>query len=225
MSRPPARGVGADARWAAAAVLTVLVALGLLLAGNHHYFWYGDTAAAYYGWWYHLGDLVRHGEWPPLVDPHAWRAGGLAVEGQWGGWSPLTISIGLLATAVSRLLVVLAQTAVQGDPLSALRSTADTLVPATEQQIGAAVADGEPLQGVQLGGDLGTVQMPVVRVGQEGSAEAVEALQEELTSEAAADEPRRETKKEKKERRKAEKKARKKAEKKAGKKKSDKKKD
>ncbi len=85
------------------------------------------------------------------------------------------------------LLVVLAQTAVQGDPLSALRSDADTLVPATEQQIGAAVADGEQLQGVQLGGDLGTVQMPVVRVGQEGSAEAVEALQEELTSETAAD--------------------------------------
>lgn len=84
------------------------------------------------------------------------------------------------------LLVVLAQTAVQGDPLSALRSDAGTLVPATEQQMGAAVDDGQELQGVQLGGDLGTVQMPFVRVGQDGSAEAVEALQEQLTSEAAA---------------------------------------
>lgn len=84
------------------------------------------------------------------------------------------------------LLVVLAQTAVQGDPLSALRSDAGTLVPATEQQMGAAVDDGLQLQGVQLGGDLGTVQMPFVRVGQDGSAEAVEALQEQLTSEAAA---------------------------------------
>jgi Mg-chelatase subunit ChlD len=83
------------------------------------------------------------------------------------------------------LLVVLAQTAAQGDPLSVLRSDADTLVPATEQQIGTAVADGQELQGVQLGGDLGTVQLPFVRVGQEGSEEAVAALQEELTSGAA----------------------------------------
>ncbi|HEX4472547.1 MAG TPA: hypothetical protein VH085_11295 [Nocardioides sp.] len=96
-----------DARWAGAAVLTVLVALGLLLAGNPHYLWYGDTPAAYYGWWYHLGDLVRHGHWTTL-DPHAWRAGNLAAEGQWGLWSPLTIGIGLLATAVPDLLVVTA---------------------------------------------------------------------------------------------------------------------
>ena len=85
------------------------------------------------------------------------------------------------------LLVVLAQTAVQGDPLSALRSDDDTLVPATEQQIGAALADGQELRGVQLGGDLGTVRMPFVRIGQEGSAAATEALQEELLSDAAAD--------------------------------------
>jgi hypothetical protein len=98
----------AEIAWSAAAALTVLLAMGVLLLIDRRYFWTGDTQAAYYGWWYHLGELVRHGEWPPLVDPHAWRAGGLAVEGQWGGWSPLTVSIGLLATAVSRLLVVLA---------------------------------------------------------------------------------------------------------------------
>jgi hypothetical protein len=99
------RAVRADVRWAGAAALTVLVALGLLLVGDHHYFWYGDTAAAYYGWWYHLGDLVRHDDWTTL-DPHAWRAGNLAAEGQWGLWSPLTIGIGLLATVVSDLLVL-----------------------------------------------------------------------------------------------------------------------
>ena len=89
-----------------AAAATVLLAMGVLLAGDHRYFWYGDTPAAYYGWWYHLGDLVRHGEWPPLVDPHAWRAGGIAAEGQWGAWSPLTVGIGLLATFTSHLLVL-----------------------------------------------------------------------------------------------------------------------
>jgi hypothetical protein len=99
------RGVGTDVRWAGAAALTVLVALALLLVGNHHYFWYGDTPAAYYGWWYHLGELVRHGDWATL-DPHSWRAGNLAAEGQWGLWSPLTIGIGLLTTVVPDLLVL-----------------------------------------------------------------------------------------------------------------------
>jgi hypothetical protein len=88
-----------------AAALTVLFALLALLLWNRHYFWYGDTPAAYYGWWYHLGDLVRHGEWP-TIDPHAWRAGEIAAEGQWGLWSPLSIGIGLLATLVPDLLVL-----------------------------------------------------------------------------------------------------------------------
>ena len=79
----------------AAAALTVVVALAALLPADHYYFWRGDTAAAYYGWWYHLGEMVRHGQWA-TIDPHAWRAGNLAAEGQWGLWSPLTIAIGCL---------------------------------------------------------------------------------------------------------------------------------
>ncbi len=89
----------------AAAGVTVLVTLAALLPADHLYFWYGDTAAAYYGWWYHLGDLVRHGQWGP-IDPSTWRAGNFAAEGQWGLWSPLTITIGLVATAVPNLLLV-----------------------------------------------------------------------------------------------------------------------
>ncbi len=89
----------------AAAALTVVVALAALLPADHRYFWYGDTPAAYYGWWYHLGDLVRHGHWA-TIDPHAWKSGNLAAEGQWGLWSPLTIAIGLLTTAVPDLLAL-----------------------------------------------------------------------------------------------------------------------
>ena len=88
-----------------AAALTVVVALVALLPGDHRYFWYGDTPAAYYGWWYHLGEMVRHWQWA-TIDPHAWRAGNLAAEGQWGLWSPLSIGIGLVATVVPNLLLV-----------------------------------------------------------------------------------------------------------------------
>ncbi len=88
-----------------AAALTVVLGLSALLLHNGRYFWNGDTPAAYYGWWYHLGDLVRHGRWATL-DPHAWKAGNLAAEGQWALWDPLIIGLGLLATAVSKALVL-----------------------------------------------------------------------------------------------------------------------
>lgn len=84
------------------------------------------------------------------------------------------------------LLVLLAQTSIQGDTLAAVRSDPDTLVPATEQQLGQALDDGEELRGIALRGGAGTVTMPFVRVGDTGSSEAVDALEQELVSEAAA---------------------------------------
>jgi hypothetical protein len=88
-----------------AAGLVVALALGGLLLHDSRYFWYGDTTAAYYGWWYHLGDMVRHGQWS-TIDPHAWKSGNFAAEGQWGLWSPLTIAIGLAATVAPNTLVL-----------------------------------------------------------------------------------------------------------------------
>ena len=86
-----------------------------------------------------------------------------------------------------RLLVTLAQTAVQGDPLSAVRADPRSLVPATEQQIGAAVEQGAPLQGLALDGGSGVVRMPFVRLGDPGDlTDAVEALERELTGDQAA---------------------------------------
>jgi hypothetical protein len=104
--RPTAqREVRAEALWMAAAAATVLIGLAGLLLQNGRYYWNGDTPAAYYGWWYHLGDLVRHGHWGTL-DPHAWKAGNLAAEGQWALWNPLIIGIGLLTTVVQQTLVL-----------------------------------------------------------------------------------------------------------------------
>lgn len=85
--------------------MTVLAVLLLPLAADARHYFYGDTAAAYYGWWYHLGDQLRSGSWPQL-DPQAWRAGGLAAEGQWGLYSPLVIAIGLLTTVSTNVLLL-----------------------------------------------------------------------------------------------------------------------
>ena len=87
------------------AAATVTLGLGALLLHNGRYFWNGDTPAAYYGWWYHLGDLVRHGQWGTL-DPHAWKAGNFAADGQWALWNPLVIGLGLLTTVVHQALVL-----------------------------------------------------------------------------------------------------------------------
>lgn len=91
--------------WALAALLTVLVTLLVPLLWDPRHYFYGDTQAAYYGWWYHLGQQVRTGSLP-LLDPHAWAAGNLVAEGQWGTFSPLVIGIGLVATVSTHVLLL-----------------------------------------------------------------------------------------------------------------------
>lgn len=115
----------------------------------------------------------------PRVDP-ASMALLASTSAQLGGW---TSGEG----PGRRLLVTLAQTAVQGDPLSAVRADPRSLVPATEQQIGTAVEQGAPLQGLALAGGSGVVRMPFVRLGDPGElADAVDALERELTGDQAA---------------------------------------
>lgn len=85
------------------------------------------------------------------------------------------------------MMVVLAQTAVQGDPLAAVKSDPRTLVPATEQQIGQAADAGQELRGLALAEGAGVVRMPFVRLGDLGGAtDAAAALETELTGDAAA---------------------------------------
>jgi len=78
-------------------VVVLVIMSGLLLVQDARYFFRGDTQAAYYGWWYQLGQLVLGGDWA-MLDVNAWRAGNLVAEGQWGLFSPLTMTIGALAT-------------------------------------------------------------------------------------------------------------------------------
>lgn len=130
-------------------------------------------------------ELAASGEAPvslrigdPRVDPASMSL--LSTAGsQPGGWTE--------AGSESRgTLVLLAQTAVQGEPLSAIASDPTTIVPATEQQLAAAAADGVELQGLALADGTGVVRMPFVRVGDTGSAGAVDALEQQLVAEDAA---------------------------------------
>ncbi|TQM95415.1 von Willebrand factor type A domain-containing protein [Ornithinimicrobium humiphilum] len=84
------------------------------------------------------------------------------------------------------LLVLLAQNSLRSDPVSAVRADPATIVPMTEQQLLAAAADGEEVQGLALGSGIGTVTVPLVRVGEAASADAVDALEEQLLSEQGA---------------------------------------
>lgn len=114
------------------------------------------------------------------VDPATMALVG-TLGAQPGGWAEA-------GTEARGLLVLLAQTAVQGDPVEAVAADPTTLVPATEQQLASAAEDGEELEGLALAGGLGVVRVPFVRVGDTGSAEAVDALEQELVSaDAAAD--------------------------------------
>lgn len=85
-------------------------------------------------------------------------------------------------TPASNFMVGLAQSSVQGDPLSVIDGR--TLVPATEQQL--AEAGDDELVGIPLRDGIGVVRMPFVRVGEPASAAAVDALETALTSEEAA---------------------------------------
>lgn len=88
-------------------------------------------------------------------------------------------------SAARGTLVLLAQTAVQGDPLSAIASDPTTVVPATAQQVAAADED-LGLRALPLGDGTSVVRMPFVRVGDTGSPQAAEALEQALTSQDAA---------------------------------------
>lgn len=132
-------------------------------------------------------EALASGEAPPvsvrLGDPRTDPAtmGLLAASAaQLGDWSER-------GSDGRRQLAQLAQNAIKGDPLAALRSDPRTLVPATEQQIAGALAQGVELAGVPLAGGAGVVQMPFVRVGDGADAgDAVDVLEEQLTGETAA---------------------------------------
>jgi hypothetical protein len=65
----------------------------------------GDTGAQFAPTWWHLGQLLRGGELPPVFDPDSWAGGNYAAEALFGVYNPLNWLIWLAVSASSDLRV------------------------------------------------------------------------------------------------------------------------
>jgi hypothetical protein len=70
-------------------VLTALYATLPAVLGSTNFYLRGDSASQFLPTWYHLGQLVRSGYWPPLLDPTSWYGGNYPAEALLGIYNPL----------------------------------------------------------------------------------------------------------------------------------------
>lgn len=72
----------------------------------HPYFFQrGDTAAQFAPTWFHLGELVRSGQWPTWLDPDVWAGGNYAAEALFGIYNPLNLLVWLWMSMASDLML------------------------------------------------------------------------------------------------------------------------
>lgn len=57
------------------------------------FFQRGDTAAQFAPTWFHLGEMVRAGQWPPTMDTASWAGGNYAGEALFGVYNPLNVAV------------------------------------------------------------------------------------------------------------------------------------
>ena len=65
----------------------------------------GDTAVQFAPTWYHLGEMVRGGTWPPVIDVDSWQGGNYASEALFGVYNPLNALIWLLVSGSPDLML------------------------------------------------------------------------------------------------------------------------
>jgi hypothetical protein len=102
-AEPPARDRG---RWLWPLVVCLVAAAYACIPylAHPYFFQRGDTAAQFAPTWFHLGDMVRSGQWPPWLDPDAWAGGNYAAEALYGIYNPLNILVWLWMSAASDLM-------------------------------------------------------------------------------------------------------------------------
>ena len=87
----------------AVAVLTAAMALIPALR-DHRFYLTDDSAAQFLPSWYHLGELLRSGQFP-LLDPTLWAGGNIAAEALFGIWNPVLLATMVFVSLVPNLVV------------------------------------------------------------------------------------------------------------------------
>ena len=85
------------------AVLTSVMALIPALRDQRFYLT-DDSAAQFLPSWYHLGELLRSGQFP-LLDPTLWAGGNIAAEALFGIWNPVLLATMVFVSLVPNLVV------------------------------------------------------------------------------------------------------------------------
>ncbi len=122
--QPQVAPAPAEPRWAswapplAVCLFTALLALIPPALGSSTFYLRGDSDAQYLPTWFRLGELVRAGNWPPLLDPASWHGGNYPAEALFGVYNPLNV-VNWVAVSMSSNLEV-AATAVKTEFLTLL---------------------------------------------------------------------------------------------------------
>lgn len=85
------------------ALVAVLAQLPTLR--DRFFFFRDDAATQMLPMWFHLGERVRAGHWPPLLDLQAWMGGNLAVETLFGVWNPVNAAMWVFVSLMPNLAV------------------------------------------------------------------------------------------------------------------------
>ncbi len=85
------------------AVLAAAMALIPALR-DHRFYLTDDSAAQFLPSWYHLGGLLRAGQFP-LLDPTLWAGGNIAAEALFGIWNPVLLATMVFVSLVPNLVV------------------------------------------------------------------------------------------------------------------------
>ena len=71
---------------------------------DHRFYLTDDSAAQFLPSWYHLGELLRSGQFP-LLDPTLWAGGNIAAEALFGIWNPVLLATMVFVSLVPNLVV------------------------------------------------------------------------------------------------------------------------
>ncbi len=136
-------------------LVTALYAL-VPVVFDRSFYMRGDTAAQFAPTWYHLGEMVRAGQWPPLLDADSWAGGNYVAEALFGVYNPINIAIWLLMTVVPDLMIGVLLVKVTALVALALGTYLVARDHGAEPWAAAVVATALPISGYTLYWDAGS---------------------------------------------------------------------